>query len=263
MRRLLPLLLLLACARPAAAQVDAEILGLFGGTWQADCAKPASAKVTVSANAIVFVDGARRVAATTATAAASWYGNSAPEGHLMTFVGDMPDGDQVIVDVLEDAQGRYAHIDGGGSVRKALGPAALKLRLVRCGAAVVKAKVVAPAQTAPGLPGPAELAADPAFAAPYRKALGKLAKEDWLLRLEGPAPESGMVTVAGTEYRLLHACKAHDCADNNTTLLWNAPKRLVYGKVRLAGRSALVGNPPPAVAKELGEFWRKQWGAQP
>jgi len=35
----------------------------------------------------------------------------------------------------------------------------------------------------------------------------------------------------GTEYLLASACKDHDCADNNTVLLYSAAQGVVYGKV--------------------------------
>ena len=71
------------------------------------------------------------------------------------------------------------------------------------------------------------------------------------------------MTVDGKEYLVLQSCKAHDCADNNTTLFWDSAKRLVYGKVRAAGKSTMIGAPPPAVAKEIGNAWWKQWGVKP
>ena len=104
---------------------------------------------------------------------------------------------------------------------------------------------------------------DPAFKKAYFKALGKLSKEDWLANLDGPSPAANKVTVAGDEYVLIHACKNHDCAENNTTLLYSETKKLVYGKVRMAGKSTLLGNPPPPVAKDLGDFWFKQWAQKP
>jgi len=264
-------LLLVLAASPARAQIDKDGLAAFGGTYLSDCAKTSSAKVTVFGNAIVFLDGDRRVATTNATQSGSFYGNSPPENYLTTVFGDTPDGDQMIFNIYEDRSGRYATLDGGGSVQKALGKAALKLRFRQCAAASATPETPAkPATPAPppaaaaAFPGPADLAAAPAFAAPYRKALGKLAKEqDWLLALEGPSPDTQSVTVEGREYLVLQSCKAHDCADNNTTLFWNADKQLVYGKVRAAGKSTMIGSPPAAVAKEIGNSWWKQWGKPP
>jgi len=195
---------------------------------------------------------------------------SPPDHYVTTVFGDMADGDQMIFTIYEDEGGRYATIDGGGAVQAALGKPALQLRFRQCAvvpAAPAKAAVTPPAKgvtppaDAAALPGPAQLAAAPAFARPYHKALGKLAKEqDWLLALEGPAPDSRGVTVDGREYLVLQSCKAHDCAENNIMLFWSADKALVYGKVRAGGKSTMIGSPPPAVAKEIGNAWWTQWG---
>ena len=70
-------------------------------------------------------------------------------------------------------------------------------------------------------------------------------------------------TVAGVEYVVANACKNHDCANNNTTLFYSAARKVVYGKVYLAGKSSLIGNPPPAVAKEIGAAWFKEFRKGP
>src|SRR5262249_8294783 len=140
---------------------------------------------------------------------------------------------------------------------------AIAREYLRCRAATSAPPTALPADSAaavPALPGAAEFAADPAFAVPYKKALGKYAKEPWLLALEGPSPETRKATIAGTEYVVLQACKDHDCAENNTTLLWNADRRVVYGKVRVAGKSALIGSPPKDVQPDLGKLWWQTWG---
>ena len=103
---------------------------------------------------------------------------------------------------------------------------------------------------------------DPKAKAAYSKALGPLAREPWLARLDGPSPQNKAVRVANADYVLLAACKDHDCADNNTVLLWAAPD-VVYGKVYQRGRSTLIGSPPPAVAGELDKLWKKEWRSQP
>jgi hypothetical protein len=270
MRHAYPFVFLaLLAATPVRAQVDPEALEAWGGTFLSDCAKASSPRIVVSANAITYMEGDRKVVSKTVTSAASWYGNSAPEGHLMTFLGDMADGDQVIVDVLQTDGRTWAKIDGGGSVQKRLGKAALGRQYLRCGDAKpapdAKATTDVPVPesglgTAPALPGAADYAMDPAFAVPYKKALGKYAGEHWLQTLQGPSPETRKVTIAGTEYVLIAACKDHDCADNNTTLLWNPGKKTVFGKVRVLGKSALIGNPPKEVQKDLGDLWWKQWG---
>lgn len=103
---------------------------------------------------------------------------------------------------------------------------------------------------------------DPKAKAGYYKALGPLAKEPWLAKLDGPSPQNRPVKVANTDFVLVAACKNRDCADHNTVLLWSAPD-LVYGKVYQRGKSTLIGSPPPAVAAELEKLWKTEWRSQP
>ena len=63
----------------------------------------------------------------------------------------------------------------------------------------------------------------------------------------------------GTEYLLARACKDHDCADNNTVLLYSAAQGVVYGKVYRQRRSTLIGAPPPAVVSEFDRLWQAEW----
>ena len=75
--------------------------------------------------------------------------------------------------------------------------------------------------------------------------------EPWLNKLDGPAPELKRVRVGGTDYLMASACKAHDCADNNTVLLYSKQNGAVYGKVFERRRASLIGNPPAAVAARV------------
>jgi hypothetical protein len=103
---------------------------------------------------------------------------------------------------------------------------------------------------------------DPKAKAAYMKALGPLAKEPWLAKLDGPSPQNRPVKVANTDFVLVAACKNRDCADHNTVLLWSAPD-VVYGKVYQRGKSTLIGSPSPAIAAELEKLWKTEWRSQP
>jgi len=61
---------------------------------------------------------------------------------------------------------------------------------------------------------------------------------------------------------LAAVCKNHDCADNNTVLLYSASKGVVYGTIYERGKSTLTGEPPPAVAAELPKLWKIEWRQQ-
>jgi hypothetical protein len=104
---------------------------------------------------------------------------------------------------------------------------------------------------------------DPKAKAAYMKALGPLAREPWLARLDGPSPQNRAVKVAGADFVLLSACRNRDCEQNNTVLLWSGGPDVVYGKVYQRGKSTLIGAPPPPVAAELDKLWKQEWRSQP
>jgi len=272
---------LLALPTPARAldTLDAYTMKEYGGTWLSDCRNNASPRVTVFNNALVFIRGDKRVASTgNVMGTATYFGQNPPESYVYTLIGELENGQlQLIFMIDKDKTGNYITLLGDDKVMAQIGPdwKTLKFRPCDAPAKVAKAEAApapaakpAPAAVAEApvdadIPGGPAMLEDPAFKKAYLKALGKLSKEEWLATLNGPSPAAQKVTVAGDEYVLIHACKSHDCAENNTTLLWSEAKKLVYGKVRMAGKSTLLGNPPPPVAKELGEFWRKQWASQP
>ena len=281
-------LALIAAHTPAAAldTLDAYTLKEYGGTWLSDCKNNASPRVTVFNNALVFIRGDKRVASTgNVMGTATYFGQDPPASYVYTLIGELDNGQQQLIFMIEkDKTGNYITLLGDDKVMAQIGPDWKTLKFRPCDAPAKEAKagttpppaakpaptavaeapaVAAAAPTAGELPPAYGMLDDPAFKKAYMKALGKFSKEDWLATLDGPSPASSKVTVAGDEYVLVHSCKNHDCVENNTTLLYSEAKKLVYGKVRMAGKSALLGNPPPPVAKELGEFWRKQWASQP
>ena len=272
---------LLALPTPARAldTLDAYTMKEHGGTWLSDCKNNTSPRVTVFNNALVFIRGDKRVASTgNVMGTATYFGQDPPESYVYTLIGELENGQlQLIFMIDKDKTGNYITLLGDDKVMAQIGPDWKTLKFRPCDAPAKEAKaeaapapaakpapaVVAEAPVDADIPGGPGMLEDPAFKKAYLKALGKLSKEEWLATLNGPSPAAQRVTVAGDEYVLIHACKNHDCAENNTTLLWSEAKKLVYGKVRMAGKSTLLGNPPPPVAKELGEFWRKQWASQP
>ena len=116
-----------------------------------------------------------------------------------------------------------------------------------------------PGAPAPKSLAPSDLLRDPNFKPAYLQALGALAREPWLATLSGPAPEVRVVRVAGADMQLAAACKPRDCGENNTVLLYDAARPAVYGKVYQAGRTTLIGNPPPPLAAELETLWKQEW----
>ena len=96
----------------------------------------------------------------------------------------------------------------------------------------------------------------------YYKALGPLAKEPWLAKLDGPSPKNRRINVAGADYYLLAACKNGDCEENSTVLLYSPAQDIVYGKIYQHGRSTLIGSPTLTVAIELEKLWMAEWQAR-
>ena len=74
-----------------------------------------------------------------------------------------------------------------------------------------------------------------------------------------PAASPRVVRAAGIDMQLAAACKPRDCGENNTVLLYDAARPAVYGKVYQAGRTTLIGNPPPPLSAELDRLWQQEW----
>lgn len=272
-------------------KLTAEHMQLWGGTYLSDCAKNTSARITVFADALVFIEGNKRVATPGVTPQASFFGNSSPEDFRTALVGEYPDGSQLIALVYEDDKGKYITIDGDTKSLNQISAAARKMKYRLCGAVSEKKSGTA-AGTEPGagsagatagvgagkpapdsketasgaaqeLPDAVGMITDPGFKAAYTKALGKYSKEPWLAEMDGPTSPSRKTTVDGVEYLVVSSCKSHDCYDNNTVVLYSAAKKVAYGKVLVAGKSAMIGNPPPPIAKEIGAQWFQQWRSTP
>jgi hypothetical protein len=141
----------------------------------------------------------------------------------------------------------------------------LSLGLAACAAAAQSTSAANAQKSFKGYPltdlGASGLLYDPKVKAAYIKALGPLAKEPWLAKLDGPSPQNRPVKVANSDFILIAPCKNRDCEQNNAVLLWSSPDT-VYGKVVQRGKSTLIGEPPPAVAAELEKLWKTEWRSQ-
>lgn len=180
----------------------------------------------------------------------------APVADFLTVVrGEVAGGDGVVLVLSHGAKGLFARIDGGAKSLAPLGPGVIGQVVRHCDPnrnALPGAPVATPL-------GSADLLRDPRFKAAYLQALGPLAKEGWLARMQGPATELRKVKVAGNDFALAATCKPHDCADHNMVLLWTPKPGVLHGLVYQRGRSTLIGNPPPEVAKELQRLWAAEW----
>jgi len=243
-------------------KLDADTYKSFGGTYMSDCNNTESPKVTVFAEALVFLHGSKRIAGSNVQAAASWYGRDSPPEYRVALLSEVPGGQQLIFVVNEDSSGYYITLDGDPAVLRAIGKPLTAQKFRRCDNALKRGNP-APAVT-PRSYALVELDAggillDTKAKSAYYKALGPLVREQWLARLDGPSPQNKKVKIAGADYVLASSCKNHDCDQNNIVLLYSATQAVVYAKVFQRGKSTLIGSPPPAVASELERLWRSEW----
>jgi hypothetical protein len=183
----------------------------------------------------------------------------------MALLGDRPDSGQMIWMVYQDESGMYLTIDADGDTMAAIGTSFAGQKFYRCNGAAPRAAVPEPPQRNYELH---ELSAAgilmyPGAKAAYYKALGPLIDEAWLAELDGPSSENSYVIVDGAEYLRAYCCKNHDCYENNVVFLYSARQNLVYGKVYQGGKSTLIGEPPPEVAKDLERLWQELFRSNP
>lgn len=170
--------------------------------------------------------------------------------------GEVKGGDGIVLVLTHNAQGLFARIDGSERSLAPLGPGVVGQRLRHCD----PNRNALPGAAAPtGPQGPADLLKDARFKAAYTQALGPLARERWIARLEGPAPPLRTVDVGGVEYTLAASCKPHDCSDHNLVLLWHAPQGQLLGLVQQHGRNTMLGAQSPAMARQLEQLWATEW----
>jgi Inhibitor of vertebrate lysozyme (Ivy) len=280
MKRLLQCatLALLATSSVAWAQSKSEIQRMqpWLGVLAPDCSNYMLPQLKNLGDSLVVQDGGKAVlTGRNVKPAPKYFGATPPPEFETAFTSDIAGGEALVFVYYRNASGLYAEVAGGPKVMAAL-PAAFKGKRARhCD----PNRNVAPGTGSPD----AQAKADPnkfkgytldelsasgllynaKAKATYQKALGPLAKEPWLAKLDGPSPQNKKVKVANADYFLLSACKNHDCADNNTVLLYSGAQDVVYGKVYQKGRSTLIGAPPPAVASELEKLWKSEWRSQP
>jgi hypothetical protein len=270
----------LTLAPPAISQekLDPDSFARWGGTWISDCTSNKSSKVTVFEDALVFLEGDKKVEGGHFRVASGWFGNSPPENYRTALLSELPGEKQFLAFIYEDEQGEYITLDGDAEVVAQIGKPALGAKYRKCDAAKRAAADAAeskpegkPASNAKGQPQAAAgaapdavaLMADPQFKALYHKALGAYASEEWLATLDGPTSPSRTVKVAKKDYLLINSCKNHDCYDNNVVILYSPAKKLVYGKVVINSTHGLFGSPPPAVSQEMEGLWRAQFRSSP
>ncbi|SFC34547.1 Inhibitor of vertebrate lysozyme (Ivy) [Polaromonas sp. OV174] len=255
---------LAALSLPALAQgrLGADVLKLYGGVYSPDCGNAKAPRLRVLDDALIVEQGNRRLIGREVMAAHSYFGNSPPPNYLVALLSQVPRGGGLMFMVYQDRAGQYIKIEPDPKVGTALGPSLTRLSYRWCNQPQSRPAPAAPSQApvpSSHVIDPPDLLRDPAFKAAYYRALGPRVRQYWLAQLEGPAHPLSRVRIGGTEYVYAMVCKPHDCADNNTVLLYSRAQGVVYGKVLLAGQGSLIGAPPPPLAAEIERLWHKEW----
>lgn len=252
-------------AGTAAAQerLPPDLLQRFGGRYATDCAQPGATALVVQADALLVEHKGQRLTGRKVQAAYSYYGNSPPPNYQVALLSEVrpSPGMDLVFTVFSDRRGPYIALDAGDKLVPVLGRPVLAARFRHCdkGAAGPAPQAPRPSAAAAAATSPGELLRDPAFAGRLRQSLGPLARERWIARLEGPAPQLREVTLAGTAYQLAAVCKPHDCQDNNLVLVWRAQDQQLLGKVLRGGQTVWIGGPTPAQQTALERLWRAEW----
>lgn len=256
--RLVVALALLGTISVASAQgnVDQKLAMRYGGVLAPECANYLLPQLLYPGDSLVVrVGGKAVVTGRNVKAVPTYFGAAPPPEFETALTSDVAPGEKLVFVFYRNASGLFAAVEGSPKVIAAV-PEALKGKRVRhCDPnrnAVPGAKP--PEEIYPGV-----LLKDARFKRPYVQALGPLASEPWLMRMDGPADAVKKVQVAGAEYQLLTVCKNHDCYDNNLVLLYGAATQTVYARVLQRGRSSLLGSPPGPVAAELERLWKSTY----
>lgn len=252
--RWLPCALSLLVAPTLAGVAPAEER-LYGGVYSNACSDSHALRVRLFGDTMSVEQAGQVVAAKPFKSSTRVPSGTPPPAFKLAYVGDVKGGDGLVFVLVHDAGGLFVRLDGGAKSLAALGPGVQGQKLRHCD----PNRNALPGAPAPKWLAPSDLLRDPKFKKAYLQALGALAREPWLATLSGPAPEVRAVRAAGIDMQLAAACKPRDCGENNTVLLYDAARPAVYGKVYQAGRTTLVGDPPPPLAAELDRLWQQEW----
>lgn len=248
---------LLAAAATHAA-LDTATERRYGGVYSNDCSDRNALTVKFYGDVMSVERGGRSVVAHRVRARTPPANAPATDGNFKGRIsGEVRGGDGLAFALHHNADGLFAVIEGGAKSLAPLGAGVQGQRLRHCDPN--RNALPGAAAAAPVAQSPTDLLRDARFRSAYTKALGPLARERWLSRLDGPAPPLRQVTVGGVGYKLAAACKPHDCGDNNMAVLWAPSTGTVYGLVQQRGRKTLLGAPSASMAQEIDRLWAAEW----
>ena len=254
-RRVAVMLSLLCAAVPAGAQgkIDARLAQRYGGVLAPDCSNYLLPQLRYPGDSLIIHDAGKAVlTGRHVKAVPNYFGAAPPAEFENALTSEVAPGEAMVFVFYRNASGLFVTVEGGPKVMAAL-PAALKGKRVRhCDPNRNAVPGAAPA----AMMMPPGMLRDAGFKRAYFRALGALAREDWLAKLDGPAQPVEKKRVAGNEFQVVSVCKNHDCYDNSMVVFYAPASNTLYGTVFQRGRSTLVGAPPAPIAAELERMWK-------
>ena len=237
----------------AQAPMDQKVMQRYGGVLAPECANYLLPQLLYLGDSLVVRDNGKPVVTGRNLRLTPTYFGASPPAEFDTAVtSEVAAGEKLVFVFYRNASGLFVVVEGTPKVMAAV-PAALKAGRVRhCD----PNRNLAPGAKPPVELYPPEMLKDAKFKRSYVSALGALASEPWLMRMDGPAQPVKNVKVAGTEYQFVSVCKNHDCYDNNVVVLYAAATQTAYAKVLRGNRPMLLGAPPAPVAAELESLWK-------
>lgn len=266
LRAALPAIAVGFAAPARAADLGADALRRYGGTYSTRCDAAAAPTARIEATALRLQVNGRSYTGTGVQDAVSFFGQSAPPNYQTALLSTLPGGRELNFIVYLDSRGRYLTVESDPKLMAALGvPARATLTLRDCDAARAQADgAAARADLAQEARDAREAERnspfDARFRVLYRQALGVKRHETWLVDMDGPSHGPKTVRIGAVPFIRYGFCKPHDCGDNRALLLYSAEQRIVIGRLQEHGSQFFVfGGPSPAMAAELRRQWDAEW----
>jgi hypothetical protein len=237
----------------AQGKIDAKLMQRYGGVLAPECANYLLPHLKYLGDTLVVQDAGKAVlTGRNVKAVPNYFGATPPPEFETALTSEVAPGEAMVFVFYRNASGVFAAVEGSPKVIAAL-PAALKGKRVRhCD----PNRNAVPGAPPAAMTFPPDMLRDAGFKRAYVAALGPLAREPWLMKLDGPAQPVEKKRIAGNDYQVVSVCKNHDCYDNSMVVFYAAPSNTLYGTVFQRGRSTLVGAPPAPVAAELERVWK-------
>ncbi len=242
----------------AQSRFKPDVMRSFGGSYASNCSNPAAARLRIQRDALVVEQGDKRIVGRNVTTDTGYYGASQMPNFQVALVSTVRSGAKLDFVVFEEKSTVSITVQADAALQVALGKAVLSGKYRRCEDAKRPLGLALGTASEP-MSDVEKMLLQPSFKAAYAHALGDLAHEHWLFKLDGPRPPMRRTRVAGIPYEVVAVCKPHLCSDNNAVLLYAQDQGLLYGKVYLHGGAMWIGTPPPAVADRLEALWLDQW----